>query len=178
MKLSKKVGLIVGVVIIVAALVGLYIVYSRQARERDELSDMLLRAQTLIPVLTANKQGQEDQLASATSSLDMSQAQFPASVESIEYGEDLFEIAHDCNVDLIRLIPSMPADKKVGAITYSVAQFVVMVRGNIENILEFIYTIRTGGYFQLPWSAEVKAININIAKLEASITLDIYGYKG
>jgi hypothetical protein len=175
MKLSKTVWLVIVIVLLGIAAGVLFSIYSGQVGERGDLSDRVSNAQTLLPGLVANREKLEDQLAQAESSLDKSQAKFPESVKSIEYGEDLFEIADDCNVDLTSLRPSMPTSKKVGAVTYSVSPFVVVVKGNIDNILDFIYVIRTGGDFQLPWSADLKGVNMGGS--QASITLDIYGYK-
>lgn len=177
MKLSKKVGLIVVIVILVAALAPLYVVYSRQAGERDALNERLSRAQILLPGLTKQKQDLEDQLAQAESLLDASEAQFPESVESIEYDDDLFEIADDCNVDITKITASPPTGRTVGAVTYSVSSFVVGVSGSVENILKFINAVRTGEGFQLPWSAEVTSINMDVAG-SATINVNIYGYKG
>jgi hypothetical protein len=177
MKLGKKVWLIVEIVILVAALVGLYVVYSRQAGEQKDLNARLSSAQTLSAGLTKQKQDLENQLAQAQSSLEASQAQFPESVESIEYDDDLFAIAHDCNVDITRIAASPPTGKTVGAVTYSVSPFVVDVSGSVENILDFIYALRTGDGFQLPWSAEVTSINMDVTG-SATINVDIYGYKG
>ncbi len=176
MKLSKTVWLVVAIVIFAIVLGVLFSIYSRQAGERNELSERLSNAQTLLPGLVDNREDLENELAQAESSLDRSQAKFSESVESIEYGEDLFEIADDSNVDLTSLSPSMPTSKKVGAVTYSVSSFVVVVKGNIDDILDFIYVIRTGGDFQLPWSADLKGVNIGGS--QASMTLDIYSYKG
>jgi len=173
MKLSKKVGLIVGAVILVAALVSLYMVYSRQTAERDELNDRLSEAQTLLPVLTAQENELENQLASATSLLNTNQAKFPESVESIEYGEYLFEIADDCNVDLTSLSFPGPTNKKVGAATYSVVSLSLPVRGTLDDIFEFIDTIRTDPRFA---STQVKSVNLG--RGSATISVDIYGYKG
>ena len=173
MKLNKKVGLIVGIVILVAALAGLYTVYSRQAGERRDLNDRLLRAQTLLPGLNANKQNLENELAQAQSSLDTSLAKFPASVESIEYGEYLFEIADECNVNIDSLSFPRPTDKKVGAITYSVVSLSLPVSGRLADIFKFIDTMRTDERFA---STDVKSVNINIVG-SATIKLDIYGYR-
>jgi hypothetical protein len=192
MRLSRKVWLIVEVVILVAAIVSLYVVYSRQVRERDELEASLSTAQALLPALTTNKQGLEAQLAQAESALSASQAKFPKVLESIEYGEDFFKIAYGqnlytmaggCGVDLTSLAASKPTDRIVGTITYSVSSFVVVVSGNIDNILKFIDAIGTGidytlpWSFQLPWSVDVKSVNIDVGG-SATISLDIYGYKG
>ena len=192
MKLSKKAWLIVVIVIIVSALASLFTIYFRQARERDELNEQLSRDEALLAAFIKQKGTLEDQLAQAQSSLDTSQAQFPESVESIEYGEDLFKIAYGqnlysmaagCGVELTRLTASTPVDKKIGAVTYSVSSFTVTVEGNTDNILKFIDAVGTGidydlsWNFQLPWSVDVKSVNMEVTKSKATIDLDIYGYK-
>jgi len=178
MKLSKKVWLIVVVVIFAVALGVLFSIYSGQNGERAQLSDRLSTAQTLLPGLINTRETKEDELTQAESLLATSQAQFPESVESIEYGDDLFEIADDYNVSLTKLTASKPTNQTVGAVTYSISSFVVVVQGSIDNILDFIYALRTGDDFQLPWSAEVTSVKINVSSGSASVNLLIYGYKG
>jgi hypothetical protein len=178
MRPSRKVWLIVGIIILVGALAGLYTVYSRQAAERGDLSDRLSRAQTLLPGLVNQREELEDELAQAESVLEASAAQFPESVESIEYDDDLFEIADDCNVAVTKITASPPSTKKVGTVTYSTSPFVVVVHGSVDNILDFIYALRVGDDFQLPWSAEVRGVTINVDGGTATINVDIYGYKG
>jgi len=99
-------------------------------------------------------------------------------VESIEYGDDLFEIADDCNVSLTKLTAAKPTNKTVGTVTYSTSSFRLVVQGSIDNILEFIYALRTGDDFQLPWSAEVNSVQTNVSGGSANINLVIYGYEG
>lgn len=178
MKLSRKVWLIVVIAIFAVVLGILFTIYSGQAGERSQLDDRLSRARTLLPGLAASKQSLEDQVAQAQSSLNANQAKFPQSIESIEYGDDLFEIADDCNVDIAQISASPPTGRTVGSIAYSVSSFVVVVNGSMDDILEFIDAIRTGDDFQLPWSAEVNSINIDVSSSKASISLNIYGYKG
>jgi len=193
MKLSKKVGLIVIIVVIVAALAVLFTIYSRQASERGELQDKLSRAETLLPTLINQRDSMEKELVQAESSLDSSQAKFPEVVESIEYGEDFFKIAYGqnlyamaagCGVELTRLSASPPTSKKVGTITYFVSSFTVVVEGTTDNILKFIDAVGTGidydlsWSFQLPWSVDVKSVDMEVNKSKATISLDIYGYRG
>lgn len=178
MKLSKKVWLIVVIVIFAVALGVLFSIYSGQNGERTQLSDRLSQAQTLLPGLIDNRETKDDELTQAESLLTASQSQFTESVESIEYGDDLFEIADDYNVSLTKLTASKPSNKTVGAVTYSISTFVVVVKGSIENILDFIYAIRTGDDFQLPWSAEVTSVQTNVSGGSATVNLIIYGYKG
>jgi hypothetical protein len=178
MKLSKKALLIVVIVIFVVALGVLFYIYSGQNGERAQLNERLSYAKTLLPGLVNNRETKEDELTQAESLLYASQAQFPESIESIEYGDDLFEIADDCNVSLTKLTASNPTNKTVGGVTYSVSSFDVVVQGSIDNILDFIYALRTGDDFQLPWSAEVNGVKTNISGGSAIIDLVIYGYKG
>jgi len=175
MKLNSKVWLVVIIVVLVAALAGLYTVYSRQAAERDDLTESRDRAQTLQSQLADSKSDLENQLASAQSSLDTSQAQFPASVESIEYGEYIFEIVEDCNLQLSALSFPKPAGVKQGSVTYRVVSLTLPVSGALENIFKFIDTIKTDPRFA---STRVKSVNLNVAGGSAMIAVDIYGYKG
>ena len=178
MKLSKKVWLIVVIVIFAVALGVLFSIYSGQNSERAQLDERLSLAQTLLPGLINNRETQDDELTQAESLLAASQAQFPESVESIEYGDDLFEIADDYDVILTRLTASKPTSKTVGTVTYSISSFTVVVQGSIDNILEFIYALRTGDDFRLPWSAEVNSVKTNVSGGSADINLVIYGYEG
>ena len=183
MKLSKKVWLIIGIAIFAIVLAVLFSIYSGLAGERKQLENDLLVAQDRLPKLTVEKGDLEDQHAQAQSLLDRSRAKFPESVESIEYGEDLFEIADDCAVEITRLTASMPTDKEAGGGTYSVSSFAVSVRGDVSDILDFVDALRADVDFQLPWSAELTAVKINYAGEEdtagtATIKLDIYAYKG
>jgi len=175
MKIGRKALLVLGAVVIVAAVVVVGVLYSRQAGDRADLNNRLDRAQTLLLGLTGSKNSLEDQLTSAQSSLDESSAKFPESVESIEYGEYLFEIAADCNVNLDSLTFPKPVASTVGGVACSVVSLTLPVTGTLENIFKFIDTIRTDDRFA---STNVKTINMNIGGSKATITLDIYGYKG
>jgi len=175
MKISSKVGLIVVIVVLVAALAGLYTVYSRQAAERNDLTERRDWAQALQYQLTGTKSDLEDQLASAQSSADTSEAQFPASVESIEYGEYIFELVERSNLQLSSLVFPRPAARTVGSVTYSVVSLSLPVSGALENIFKFIDLIKTDPRFA---STQVKSVNLSVAGGSATIVVDIYGYKG
>jgi len=195
MKLSKKALLIVVIVVFAIALGVAFSIYSGQARELGELQSQLEEAQKRLPGLMDEREEKEDELAQAESSLAEEQAQFPEVVESIEYGEDFFKIAYGqnlytmaagCGVDLTSLEGSKPTNKEVGPVTYSVASFTVKVNGSVDNMLKFIDAIGTGSdyaptwSFQLPWSVDVKSINIDMdggGGGSTIVKLDIYGYR-
>ena len=175
MKLSSKVWLIVIIVVLVAALAGLYTVYSRQAAERADLTERLESAQSLLPGLTVSKSDLEDQLASAQSSLSTSQTQYPQEIHSIEYGEHIFEIVEECNLQLTSLSFPRPAGVTQGSVTYRVVSLTLPVSGSLENIFKFIDIINTDPRFT---STRVKSVNLNVGGGSATIAVDIYGYKG
>jgi hypothetical protein len=178
-KIDKKIWLIAVIVVFVIAAAFLLRMYSQQANDQAQLRTSLASRQTLLHKLTNDKATLEDQLEQADSLLNTSQAEFPESVESIEYGEDLFEIAESCNLELTDLNPTVPTNIKAGAVTYSVGSFAIVVSGSMDDIIEFVEAIRTGDGFDLPWSAEIESISINAGTqgTTATITLDIYGYE-
>ena len=174
MKIGRKALLILGAIVIVAALVVVGVFYSRQAGQRAALDDRLDRAQVLLPGLTKSKGDLEDQLASAQATLDESSGKFPESVESIEYGEYLFEIADDSNVNLDSLSFPKPAATTLAGVPCSIVSLTLPVSGTLENIFKFIDTLRTDERFA---STQIKSINMN-AGGSANINVDIYGYQG
>ena len=176
-KINRKVLLIIGIVVFAIVLGILIRTYSQQVRERNELNASLAAQQAVETTLIAEKEDWENKLAQAQSLLATSQAKFPTSVNSVEYDDDLFEIADDCNLELTSLSMSKPTNKKIGAVTYSVAPCLVQVTGDMDSILDFLYAIRTGDDFNLPWSAAVKEVRVNFGvQAQATITLDIYAY--
>jgi len=182
MKIGRKALLVLGVVVIVAAIVVVGMFYFRQAGERSVLNDRGDAAEARRAVLNASKQDLNDQLTSAQSSLDElswskpppKSAQFPESVESIEYGEYLFEIARICDVRLDPLVFPKPAAATAGGVAYSVVSLILPVSGTQENVFKFIEVIRTDYWFA---STKIKSINMNTGG-SATINVDIYGYKG
>lgn len=174
MKLNNKVWIIVGIGIIVVLLAIVFTVYFRQHREQADLNSRLSAAQTLSTTLTNQKASLENQLASAQSLLATSQVKFPQAVESIEYGEYIFEIADRCNLQLASLSFPKPVARTEGAVTYSVVPLSLPVTGALEDIFEFIDIIKTDPRFA---STQVNSVNLNVGGGGATISVDIYGYK-
>jgi Tfp pilus assembly protein PilO len=191
MRLSRTAWLILVIGILVIALGSLYTVYSRQVSEQQGLAASLSQAQARLPKVVSDRQAAEaeltqwqDKLAEATSLLAKSQAQFPGSAESIEYNEVLFEIADSCDLEVMSLTASEPSEKKVEDVTYTVTTFEVEVRGEVDDILDFIHDIATREYFT---GATVELVNIKVPEAEeeeeaelptATISLVGYSYKG
>jgi len=196
MKLSRTAWLILGSGIFVIAFVSLYMVFLQQGREQERLDDSLSVAQTTLPTLVAERDDLESQLtqleselAQARSLLYKVKAKFQ-SVESIEYGEALFDIADDCDLEITNLTASEPRDKEVEsepideetqAVTYAITSFTVEVEGTVAHILDFINTIATSEYFT---NATIEMVNMDVPEPDeegepsATIDLIIYGYQG
>jgi hypothetical protein len=98
-------------------------------------------------------------------------------VESIEYGEYLYELAGACNVQLAGLNFPAPHSVTVGAVTYSVVSLSLPISGALDNIFDFITMLRTDARFA---STEVKTVNMNTGGTAASATIsvDVYAHKG
>ena len=175
MKLSNKVWIIAGVGVIVVLLVVVFMMYFRQGADQRDLQDRLDAATARSTTLAASKEDLQNQLAQAQSLLDASQTQYPQAIESIEYGEYLFEIADSCDVTLASLSFPKPGTVTQGSVTYSVVSLSLPVNGQLDNIYAFIDTLRTDPRFA---STNVKSVNLNVGGDSATIAVDIYGYKG
>jgi hypothetical protein len=178
MRLSRKVLVIIGFIVIGIVLGLMVSNYFETAAEHTALQDRLALAQTRIPSLTSQKAELENDERQARSRLDTGRAKFPQAVESIEYGDDLFDLAVKSNVRIARLNASPPANREVGGITYSVSSFSLTISGEVKDMLGFVDALRAARDFQLPWGAEVKTVNISYSGRQATISIDIYAYKG
>jgi hypothetical protein len=192
MKLSRTAWLILGIGVLVIALGSLYMVYSRQSSAQQELAASLSQARAREPKVISDREAAaaeltkgQNKLAEASSLLTKSQAQFPKSVVSIEYGEALWEIADACDLEVMKLTAAEPSNKKVGDITFTVFSFEVKVRGEVDDILDFISDIARSEHFT---AATVELVNIKVPEPPeegeepelptATIRLVGYSYEG
>lgn len=206
MRLSKTAWLILGAGVFIIALAVLIMLYSQQANDEKQAEESLANAQGLLPQLIAEREDWESQLAQledqldqGVSALEKSIAKFPdpEDVKSIEYDEELFMVAHDYDLEIVRLTASEPRDEEVDeTIIYSVTTFEVTVSptaippeaedayeeycdDTIANILDFIDTVVNGEYFTTATVEEVawEIPDVTESKRpEATIKLLIYSY--
>ena len=176
MKINSRTGLIIIVVAVVAALVALYMaMYLPQVEERNDLINRRDRAEVLQSQLSDTKSDLENELASAQSSLDSTRTQYPEEIHSIEYGEHIFEIMEECDLQLGTLSFPRPSSSTQGAVTYSAVSLTLPVSGTVENIFKLIDLIKTDPRFT---STSVNSVNLNVGGRSATISVTIYGYKG
>lgn len=209
MRLSKTAWSILGIGIFILAFSTLGWVYLQQGREQAQLNDSLSVAEATLSMRILDRKDTESELAQlkddldelenkltqATSLLDRTRVSFPESVESIEYDEELFNIADRWDLEIIKLTSTEPIDKEVESVVYSVASFMVTIEGEVDDILDFVSTIAGDEDFT---STTVEFVNVTIPepltekekgllsqkrieemeKPSATIKLDIYGYRG
>jgi len=203
MKLSRTAWLILGIGIFAIAIGVLCWVFLQQMQEQKGLNNSLSLAQATLPRVISERNDLESQLPQVESELAEAElllngvkARFPESVESIEYDEVLFDIADDCDLEIIELTASEPNDQEIEGITYSVTSFKVEVEGKyggyvdktVGDILDFINTIVSTEYSAGETNfvnAIIKEVNMEVPepgdreeKPSATIKLDIYGYQG
>ena len=205
MRLSKIAWLILGAGVFIIGMVLLVMLYSNQASDEEQMEQSLAEAQALLPQLMAQKEDWQsqlnelqDQLALEVLALEESMARFPEVVESIEYSEELFMIAHDCGLEVIKIDSTAPHDEEVEdtPIIYSVTNLEVHVSpaaappspltityldDTVADMLDFIDIVVNGGYFT---AATIEKLVLEIPELcedekpVAIIRLNIYAYEG
>ena len=176
MKLSKTAWLILIIGIFVLASGSLYWLYLQEEREQQELSQTLSNTQTTLPVLAAERAHLEstlteleDRLAQVTSQLKTAKAVFPnTSVQSIEVDELLFGIADNFGLEMMLITATAPSehqvqvkveDIEVGDVTYLLTSFSVQLKGQVDDILDFVDTVVNHSDFT---TATVELVSITV----------------
>ena len=194
MKLSKTALWILGIGFFVIAAAALLMVYTSQGSDEEQIEDSLSVTQELLVRLTADKDELTSQLAlledqrdEAELDFNQTKAEFPEDVSSIEYDEEIFLIADDCDLEVLSLTASEPRETKVegendeDVIIFTTTDFDVEVRGEVADILTFIDSLAKGGYFT---TTTVDLISIEVPEPDeeglptAVIELVIYSYEG
>jgi hypothetical protein len=153
MKLSKTVWIILGVAIFIIGFVVLYMMYSRQGDEQEQLKSKIAANQAALVGLIKERESWQSQLlnlqdevaqrqdALTEANLALSQAGtgWPTSAESIEYDEKLFAMADAWNLEITMVTAVEPTEIKVEGITFTVSSFNVEVKGKPRDELSRTY---------------------------------------
>ena len=150
-----KLGRTARIILIVGAIIAAFFIVNQMKEEAESeqhsLDVQLELTQLILPKLAADKEAMEGQfvllesdLAEAAASLRESRAEFPADIQSIEYDEILFNIAHQWDLDIISLTASEPsyrsvevtiepADPEAESVTYTVTYTVTSFNIEVEG---------------------------------------------
>jgi hypothetical protein len=206
MKFGKTAQLVLAIGIFAIALIFLYRMNQGRAAEHEQLSTQLETAQQLLPQLVSESEDSESrlnqlqaELDQARASLSAGKAKFPLSIDGIRYDELLCQMAHDRDLEVMRLVASEPTERNVGDVTYTVTSFDLEVMGQVADVLDFVNAIAIGEDFT---TATVELVNISVPEPltmqekealagqgqeeeeeapeapSASIKVNIYSYKG
>jgi hypothetical protein len=169
MKISKTALVVLGIGVFILAFAIIFVMYSGQNGEQEQLNNRLSSTQGLLPGLIAEKEDladqlaqQQDELDKAKAALDKVEAQFPKSAESIEYDEELFKLAEQSGLLITELTASEPASEGVKGtdITYDIRTFTAVVQNadsapanaadfelyidqTVEKVLDFVHLVVT-----------------------------------
>jgi hypothetical protein len=149
MKLSKTVWIILGVAIFIIGFVVLYMMYSRQGDEQEQLKSNIAANQAALVGLIKERESwqsqllnlqdelaqRQDALTEANLALSQAAAGWPTSAESIEYDEKLFAMADAWNLEITMVTAVEPTEIKVEGITFTVSSFNVEVKGKPRDEL-------------------------------------------
>jgi hypothetical protein len=169
MKISKTALLVLGIGIFILAFAIIFVMYSGQTGEQEQLNNRLATTQGLLPGLIAEKENlagqlaqQQDELDKASVALGKSEARFPKSAESIDYDEVLFKLAEQSGLLIVELTASEPAKEAVKGtdVSYDVSAFTVTLRNadsapasagdfevyidqTVDKVLDFVHLVAT-----------------------------------
>jgi len=202
LKPSKKIWLLLGVVIFAIAAVFLFQRYSSELSQQENLGSDLSKAQSAANGLLRRESTQqsqlaelESQLAEAISERDATEASFPVLIESIEYGQVFFGLADAHNLKITSIRAGESRSQREGdselAVTYAVTSFVLDVEGRVPelifttsqghkeyldqtvgNIVSFIEKLASSEDFAF---ATVKQVNITVP--EPLSEIDLYNWR-
>lgn len=165
-RLSRKTFIVLGIGALVVLLGSLFMVYSRQSKERDGLTMSLTVARTQMTKLVTDKKSLDEQLANeqarlaeAEALLASTQAKFAKAGASVQYNEALSELAKSHRLRLVSMSAKEPRTKKVGGITFATISFDVGVSGDINGILSMVSDIASDERFQ---SVSLEGVDIKI----------------
>jgi hypothetical protein len=185
MKFSKTSLMILGTGILVIILVSLYFNYTQKVSQRDVLFNSINIAQQALSKLSAERSALDPQLAQLEEKLSQTSATltrakqgYPASIEAIEYGTELVQLADDASLTITSLNNVAATSKDEGNITYNVTTFSLVVKGKVSDLLDFIHTIAQSRDFGSALIENIEMSDMNGEEPSLSFTIIIYSYQG
>jgi len=180
MKLGKTAQWILSLGILVALLIGVVTVYSRQRAEQGDLQGELNQLNENFAKYTAQKGELQGRLNKAQSDLSKLDEKFQLPTESVEITDAIFEAADDSNADIIKISSSLPKAGKAteaGTVAYDSFAISIQAEGTVVELLKLCEKLSEA----FPDSV-INSVGIDVGKEagEAKITLSltVYCYEG
>ena len=145
LKLSKKTGLVIATGAFIIILAGLFMAYSGQVGEQDELNEQLAQAQLNLDKiqmeqLSSRQAELETQLSDNLTALEAVKAilaqQQPAG--SIAAATILFDVAEAHGLEVTEMTSSAPATESLEEVTFSVISLTAKVEGDVPSLVGFV----------------------------------------
>ena len=185
MKISKSFILIFILAATAVAIAGLYSFYSRGIAQRDALLNSQKANQRTITKIEDEKRVAQSKLSELEASLKTAQAKltevrksFPATVESIEYGEELARLVEDAKLKLVGISATVPAEEGSGSAVFMVVKIDVDVVGEVEKILAFLDSVSMGSSFRNASMQTLEIAGMDTKEAKARLTVTVRALKG
>ncbi len=190
MRLGRTAWLVLGIGVFVIAFATLFMIYSRNSGEQEELENNLVVAQTQLTMLISEKGSLESRLAEQQSKLAEAQVllsstrgSFPSLAASIEYSEVLSEFADDFGLEVMGMAAKEPHEEEVEGVTFIVISFEMDVEGAVNSVLSMVDAIAKDKRFVSVTVEEVdidvpepQPITTRVEPEEPSATIKLVGY--
>jgi len=148
--------------IFVVALIFLYMNYSKQVTARTTAQQNLNQVNAVLAKSTSDKNSAgeqltevnssisqlQNQLAQAQQSLVSKKAAFSATVNSVDTEETFFDTARRFNVSVLSIATDKVAASKQDNISFTTTSFKVSVKGDMADIINFLYALATESPFE------------------------------
>ncbi len=138
MKFSKTAWIILGVGVIVVVAATLMWLYFQESNEQGLLEEELSQKKNQLATLTSQRDSLENRLTQLQSTLNQelsrieaSQSKFPATVESIEIDELLFNIVDTHNLEIISITSVEAIFTEIDDVVLAVTPFAVTIGGRL-----------------------------------------------
>jgi len=130
--------------ILIIALAGLGMAYSRQSSDQSQLNQELAQAQLILDKassdeLLTQKDDLEKRLAEGQSQIQILKINLSPELQSIESSDDLFITAEKCDVEVMSIRSTPPEAKKLNGLDYTALEFRVNLKGEVADIIRFIH---------------------------------------
>ncbi len=198
MKIGRVTWIILGVVVLGVAFALLYMQYSKQLDEQSQLKANIAANQATVAKLSADRENWQSQLnklndqlaqkraavAPAQIALDGAKSVWPKDVQSIEYDQEIFNVAGGWNLDVSVVQAQDAKPTTVQGIGFMTTSFALSVTGQpltsgfadassyrdyvyqvVGNILGFVDSLANDKIFS---TASIGSVSISVPPVPAS----------